>query len=33
MVTLGQRLRDSVDVTDRIHEIERELARKKGLQP
>lgn len=33
LVSLGQRLRDSVDVSDRINEIELELARKKGVLP
>ena len=30
VVSLGQKLRDSVEVSDRIHEIEQEIARRKG---
>jgi hypothetical protein len=30
VLSLGLRLRDSVDVTDRVRELERELARKQG---
>lgn len=33
LMSLGLRLRDSVELADRIHEIERELARKKGVAP
>jgi hypothetical protein len=33
LLSLGLRLRDSVELADRIHEIERELARKKGVAP
>jgi hypothetical protein len=31
MVSLGRRLRDSVDLTDRMHEVERELERRKWV--
>jgi hypothetical protein len=30
LVTLGLRLQDALDLTDRIRELERELARKQG---
>jgi DeoR/GlpR family transcriptional regulator of sugar metabolism len=33
LMSLGLRLRDSVELADRVHEIERELARKKGVAP
>ena len=33
LMSLGLRLRDSVELADRIHDIERELARKKGVAP
>jgi transposase-like protein len=33
LMSLGLRLRDSVELADRIHEIERELARQKGVAP
>jgi DeoR/GlpR family transcriptional regulator of sugar metabolism len=33
LMTLGLRLRDSVELADRVQEIERELARQKGVAP
>ena len=33
LLTLGLRLRDSVELADRIHEIEREIACRKGGAP
>jgi len=33
LMSLGLRLRDSVELADRIHEIERELAHRKGVAP
>lgn len=33
LLSLGLRLRDSVDLTDRVRELETELERKQGVQP
>jgi len=33
LMSLGLRFRDSVDVTDRIRDLERELARRQGIDP
>ena len=33
VISLGMRLRDSVDLNDRIRELENELARKQGATP
>ncbi|MFL5342539.1 MAG: hypothetical protein ACJ8F7_20525 [Gemmataceae bacterium] len=33
LLTLGPRLRDSVDVSDRIRDVEEELAQKQGFVP
>ena len=33
LMSLGLRFRDSVDVTDRIRDLERELARRQGIEP
>ena len=33
MLSLGLRLRDSVDLGERVHELERELAQKQGVAP
>jgi nicotinic acid phosphoribosyltransferase len=33
LMSFGLRFRQSVDLTDQVHQIERELARKKGVLP
>jgi hypothetical protein len=33
LVTLGLKLQDSVELADRVEEVERELARKQGVNP
>jgi hypothetical protein len=33
LLSMGIRLRDSVDLTDRVNELEAELARKQGMSP
>jgi hypothetical protein len=33
LMSLGLRFRESVDTADRIHDLERELARRRGIEP